>query len=161
MPVADVVARYERIVPGAPADVYDRVLALTFQQSFLVRTLLMLRGLQLVPVAEFTATAFTTLDEARGESIVWGMIAQPWRWSGGVRRVTPAEFAAFNERGFARITWDFTFSPVATATHVATETRVLCTDAISRARFKVYWALVGPFSGLIRHEMLRLLARQV
>ncbi|MDQ4004708.1 MAG: hypothetical protein M3135_00190 [Actinomycetota bacterium] len=40
-----------------------------------------------------------------------------------------------------------------------TETRVLCVDDRARRRFAVYWALIGPFSGWIRHDLLRGIAR--
>ena len=38
------------------------------------------------------------------------------------------------------------------------ETRVALTDADSLRRFRRYWVVIGPFSGLIRQMALRLLA---
>ena len=46
------------------------------------------------------------------------------------------------------------------ATRLTTETRVLCADAGSRRRFRVYWAVVRPGSGLIRRMMLRAVRRE-
>jgi hypothetical protein len=42
---------------------------------------------------------------------------------------------------------------------LATETRVLCLDDSSRRKFKLYWTLIAPFSGLIRNEALRVVKR--
>ena len=40
-----------------------------------------------------------------------------------------------------------------------TETRVYCLDEVSRKRFKLYWMLIRPFSGLIRREILQAVKR--
>jgi hypothetical protein len=40
------------------------------------------------------------------------------------------------------------------ATELRTKTRLLCADVATRRRFRAYWMLIGPFSGLIRKEML-------
>jgi len=38
---------------------------------------------------------------------------------------------------------------------IVTETRIVCTDADARRKFRLYWRLVGPFSALIRRILLR------
>jgi hypothetical protein len=43
---------------------------------------------------------------------------------------------------------------------LSTETRVLCTDSRSRALFRLYWLVVGPFSRLVRDDWLRAIARR-
>jgi hypothetical protein len=43
---------------------------------------------------------------------------------------------------------------------LSTETRVLLTDARARRRFRVYWLLVRPFSGLVRRSWLRAAKRR-
>jgi hypothetical protein len=45
-------------------------------------------------------------------------------------------------------------------TRLTTETRVACADAASRRRFRLYWLVVRPFSGLIRTAMLSAVARE-
>ena len=40
-------------------------------------------------------------------------------------------------------------------TRLSTETRVRCSEDASRRRFRLYWAVIAPFSGLIRREVLR------
>jgi len=44
-------------------------------------------------------------------------------------------------------------------TLLATRTRCHATDSDARRAMRVYWALIGPFSGLIRHELLRAIAQ--
>ncbi len=39
------------------------------------------------------------------------------------------------------------------------ETRVQCLGPRARRNFRLYWALIGPFSGLIRKEALRLVRK--
>ncbi|HEX2092193.1 MAG TPA: hypothetical protein VHG28_07305, partial [Longimicrobiaceae bacterium] len=76
--------------------------------------------------------------------------------SGGIVRVGAEEWRAWERPGYARAAWNFTVAPNADGTvHLATETRVRCTDAASRRRFLRYWRVVGPFSGWIRREMLQ------
>jgi hypothetical protein len=45
-------------------------------------------------------------------------------------------------------------------TVLTTETRVACGDPASRAKFRAYWTVVRPFSGLIRILMLRAVRRE-
>jgi hypothetical protein len=44
-------------------------------------------------------------------------------------------------------------------TDLVTETRVQCMDEEARRRFGLYWALINKFSGWIRRDMLRGIAR--
>ena len=45
------------------------------------------------------------------------------------------------------------------ATRVTTETRVLCADD-ARPKFRLYWMLIRPFSGLLRRFMLRAIRQE-
>ena len=114
---------------------------------------------------------FVLLAERPEEEVVLGLVGKFWRPSGGIRRIDPAEFTAFDEPGWAKAAWSFRlvegvppgdgmggaggFDRIV----VTTETRVYCTDAASRRAFLRYWRLVRPFSGLIRREALRLVRR--
>jgi hypothetical protein len=39
-------------------------------------------------------------------------------------------------------------------TRITTLSRLVCPDAATRRRVTVYWAVIRPVSGLIRHRML-------
>lgn len=43
---------------------------------------------------------------------------------------------------------------------LTTETRVRAADLRSRRSFRLYWLVIRPFSGLIRHEWLRAVAKR-
>ena len=105
-------------------------------------------------------TGFVLLDEAPGDEVVLGLVGRFWTPSGGIIRVAPEEFASFDRPGFAVAAWNFTVrGPAAGPVRLATETRVRLTDPASRRSFRRYWTVVGPFSGLIRREMLRTVRR--
>jgi hypothetical protein len=44
-------------------------------------------------------------------------------------------------------------------TDVITETRVRCVDDAARRRFAIYWFLIRVFSGWLRRDLLRRIAR--
>lgn len=84
-----------------------------------------------------------------------GAIIQPWR-RGSVRYpvASLADFAEFDEPGWAKCLTDFDLAPVNNATLLTTTTRVYCTDADARRRFRWYWLLIRGGSGLIRRDLL-------
>lgn len=99
---------------------------------------------------------FVPLGERPGEEIVLGLVGKFWRPKGSLRAVDAAGFRALEEPGWAKAAWSFSLSDVGPGrTRLATETRVRCTDAASRRRFRAYWIFVRPFSGLLRREALR------
>jgi hypothetical protein len=69
-------------------------------------------------------------------------------------------FDRFADSQFAKAAWNFTVRQVPGGrTEVATETRVECLGPAARRWFRLYWALIGPFSGWIRREALRIVKR--
>ena len=49
---------------------------------------------------------------------------------------------------------------VSGGTLLSTETRAIANDDAARRRFAIYWRLIRPASSLIRHDILRAIARQ-
>jgi hypothetical protein len=161
MPHFDAVERHAIEVPAPAARVYPLVLTTDFGDSAVIRTLFRLRGLpaRATTLAGAIETmGFVPLAETPGEEIVIGLAGRFWTIRGGVRRLPPAGFAAFDEPGYAVAAWNFTVEPRGATSVVATETRVRCTDRRSRRFFRAYWTVVGPFSAWTRREMLRLIA---
>jgi hypothetical protein len=77
------------------------------------------------------------------------------------RGLSPEEFAAFNEPGYAKIVWTIEVDPIGPSESIfRTETRVATTDPDSRRRFRRYWSLVCPGILLIRREILRVVRRE-
>jgi hypothetical protein len=144
-----------RIAAGVPPErALAAVRAATPAEMPLVRMFFRLRGLgraaaREVPAFEqLLAFGFRVVAESDREFVL-GLVGQPWRVRGGLR--TGADFAAFDEPGYAKIAMSF----AADGTELTTETRVLLTDAAAGRRFRLYWIVVRPLSGLIRRAWLR------
>jgi hypothetical protein len=107
------------------------------------------------------SNGFILLEENPPNEIVLGLVGKFWTLSGCIQRMTPDALAAFNDAGYAKAVWNFHLEEQADgSTLLSTETRVQCTDDVSRKKFLRYWFIVGPFSGLIRKEMLRTIKQQ-
>ena len=99
---------------------------------------------------------FMILAEEPERELVLGAVGRFWLPASGMERIEPGEFESFDRPGFAKAAMNLTVAGYGPGGSVlATETRVLCTDAAARRRFLLYWRLIGPFSGAIRHLMLR------
>jgi hypothetical protein len=108
----------------------------------------------------FVRMGFAVLDDS-GDELVCGGVGRFWQPSGGLRRVSSAEFGPFAEPGYAKAGFNFLAEPApGGGCMLSTETRVLGTDAAARRRFRLYWAVVGPGSALIRRDWLRAIRRR-
>jgi len=95
------------------------------------------------------------LGERPGEELVLGTVGRFWRARGELCATSPARFREPAPPGTAKAAWNFVVDRRSDgATELRTETRVLCADVATRRRFRAYWTLIKPFSGLIRCEML-------
>ena len=147
-------------IKGNPTRVYESVRALDFSDSFLIRTLFRLRGLPatLKSVDDLLEAGFILVDELPGQEFVLGLIGKFWAPSGKLEKANSLQYREFNHKGYAKVAWNFAVSKTSHGlVQVSTETRIMCMDERSRKRFRLYWRLVGPFSGLVRKEMLRCL----
>lgn len=96
-----------------------------------------------------------------GRAVVAGGVMQPWKLFGG-EDPPPLDVAglkAFDTPGWVKVGIDFVLEPDRGGTTLRTETRVVATDARTRARFGLYWLFVRLGSGVIRLDMLRAVAR--
>jgi hypothetical protein len=95
------------------------------------------------------------LEDVPNEGIVLGLTGQFWRVLGGERdakRPTTAdEFLAYARPDTCKAVIDFRVGE----NRLSTETRVHVADPSSRRKFRRYWRVVRPFSGLIRILLLR------
>jgi hypothetical protein len=167
MPSFEVRELHETRVAAPAAVTYASALALDLERSPLVRAIF--RGRELLMGAaparkpekgflrEILAVGWGLLAEEPGRAMVFGAVTQPWHADVKFRAIPAEEFAGFSEPGYAKIAWTFWVDPLdAAASGFHTETRVMTTDAASRARFRLYWAIFSPGIRLIRHEILRL-----
>jgi len=90
------------------------------------------------------------------QEVLLGIAGRFWRPDGGiVPSLTPEEFWTFHRDGYAKAVWNFSLAPANDDTLLSTETRVQTFGRAATAKFRFYWLLVGPFSGLMRKAMLR------
>lgn len=158
----DVASRHSTVIHAEPDVVYSTLQSVRFSDSPIIRWLLRLRGLRSSPrgLSGLSGGGFIPLAERPGEAIALGIVGRFWTPTGEVRRLRPEQFRDYHEPGTAKGVWVFTIEPLEPGVcRVVTSTRVACADAASRRRFRFYWFFVGPFSGLIRREGLRLIKR--
>jgi hypothetical protein len=97
------------------------------------------------------------LAENPREEIVLGVSGRFWRPTGNLSPFRREDFEGPVPEGFARAVWNFSVTEQSKGcTILSTETRVICGDPASRRKFRAYWFLVRPFSGLTRRLMLRI-----
>ncbi len=108
----------------------------------------------------FGLNSFTLLAE-NDSGLAFGLLGSFWRLNFGLQRVADAnQFAQAHPPGAAKLVLAFQWTrSEAGRLHLETVTRVQCTDAHARRQMAVYWTLIRPFSGLIRHRILRQIRR--
>ena len=175
LPEFHVRASYRTHTVASPERVYASVWTTDFDHWGLMRTLFVLRGVPGLLVApretwrrvrargghrrvrleDVLARGFTLVREQPGEELVLGTVGRFWGARGELRGVSPESFREVSVPGTAKAAWNFAVHTGTDGrTVLTTETRVLCADPATRRWFRAYWAVIGPFSGLIRREML-------
>ncbi|HEX9864882.1 MAG TPA: hypothetical protein VGC03_07965 [Acidimicrobiia bacterium] len=154
-------ARYSIETVAPPEVVYPIARNLDLSGSWLTRSLLAARGLgRHTRLGDLERIGFTLLAEDPPNGFVHGVIGRFWRPSGELVDFDRESFPDFARSGFAKAAWSFEIMATETGAGLSTETRVLCLDEASRRSFLRYWRLIGPFSGLIRKEALRVIKTQ-
>jgi hypothetical protein len=168
LPEFDVRTRHSRHVAASPESVWRAVerYDLSRDGSLPVRALFRLRGLPAPRGSSREMLAgfgFVVLAERPGEEIVAGITGRFWvlRERGNLERPADLEaFKAFHRPGWAKGVMSIGVEPLDDgSTNLVTETRVQCLDRRARLRFALYWTLIDVFSGWIRRDMLRAMAR--
>jgi hypothetical protein len=161
LPAYDVVMRHAVTVAAPATAVWEALHRADFAGAWYVRALLILRGLrrpgdrQRLTLDRFIVGRFTALGERSGHELALGIAGRFWKPSGGPVKLTPDEFRRFARPGHAKAVLTFSVADAEPGgTRLHTETRIACTDAASRRRFRIYWLIVGPFAALIRRAML-------
>ncbi|HEY0005420.1 MAG TPA: hypothetical protein VGB17_11475 [Pyrinomonadaceae bacterium] len=166
LPRYDVHERHRTKVHASLEEVYAVVRELDLSRARLTQALMRLRGMgagrsspaELNLDHLLKKMCFILLGERPQEELLLGLAGRFWKPSGELRRLDAEEFRNFNEPGYAKAAWNFSLSEQADGSVLLeTETRVSCLDETSRRRFRLYWMIVGPFSGLLRRDMLRAL----
>jgi hypothetical protein len=182
MPVYDVRERHRIIVRAAPTAVYAAMKSFDLSDALVTRALLFLRAVPGALVAlvrspqsvfaglrarrtelrfaDLDRAGFRVVAERAPEELVIGVLGKFWTVHGARRLdVSAAHFAAGPPQGYALAGWNFSVVPQRDGrSQLLTETRVWCAPDV-RARFRVYWIVIRPGSGLIRRDILRAIRR--
>lgn len=157
LPVYHHVERHEIRVAASP----ERALAAAREARLddvpLVRLLFKLRGLRSAPKGPIWEALLAEGFQPMGDDTVV-LVGRPWSPKGGTRRVE--DFVGFAEPGYAKMAMDLRAVPDGDGSRLETETRVYLTDASARRRFRAYWLVVRPFSGLVRRSWLKAAKRR-
>jgi hypothetical protein len=165
LPNHDFSARYEIRINAPASVVYECLLRSDFSELWLVRVLMTLRTGKRLPrnrvLSNFRqrlqGTGFVMLAEVPSDELVIGVAGQFWRPDGGrCLDLTSDDFAGFSRSGYAKVAWNVKLraeSPESTI--LSTETRINCLGSAAFWKFRLYWTLVGPFSGLMRKAILK------
>lgn len=134
LPEFEIRRRYDAAVAAEPERAVDLVLAAPVAPDRTVGALLALRGMP-----------------ARGRTVEEYLRALDFDHLGRTR----TEWAAAYEGRRLKIAIAFEAEPIPGGSRLATETRVGALDDRARRRFRLYWFVIGEFSGLIRRRWLR------
>jgi hypothetical protein len=99
------------------------------------------------------------LEDVREAGVVLGLTGQFWRLRGSRhthRPTTAEEFLAYSRPDTCKAVIDFRVGHAS----LSTETRVHVADPVARRKFRRYWRVIRPFSGLIRILLLRAARRR-
>lgn len=159
LPRFDFSSAHEITIQARPERVFQCLLDVDVNRSGIIRGLFALRGLPRPRpgLLSISGIGFQTLVHEPPTMVALGLIGQFWKLAGNVQSFAPEEFSNFGAPGYAKCVAVFEVShdPTAEMSTLRTETRVQCLDPVSRRRFGRYWTLIGPFSGLIRTQLLK------
>jgi hypothetical protein len=140
--------RHSVAVSASPADADRALREVTFGEVPLVRALVAARGLGLPARDECVLTALgrraTVVEDVPGAGIAFRLEGQFWRPRGSGWEAPATAFVQFR----------------ALPGRLTTETRVEVPEGVSSRRFRCYWRIVRPFSGLIRRQVLQAAKRR-
>jgi hypothetical protein len=106
---------------------------------------------------------FIRLAEEPGCEIVFGLVGQFWKLTGGEDPdiPNPQAFLAFDNPAFAKVAANLAVTVDEKGrTHCSTETRIQALDRRTRRKFAFYWQIISMGSGWIRVLWLRAIKRK-
>jgi hypothetical protein len=185
MPHYDVVERHCIRVHAPPATVYAAIRTADLAGGLLTRVLLASRALPAVllaiahspreavaewragrasrevTLAAFERAGFRVVVDRPPEELVIGLLGRFWTPRGTLCSEIGVEtFRIGPPAGYALAGWNFSIRSLSEGhSELRTETRVWCAPDAWR-KFRLYWLIVRPGSGLIRQAMLRAICRE-
>jgi hypothetical protein len=161
-------------IAASPETVYQVLWTADLGGSSVMKGLMALRSLpemvfhpgqrrrlpQKVTLQVLLEAGFGKLAEEAGREIVLGVAGRFWRPTDNILPFKQEYFQGPVPPGLARALLTFRVQEMHPGrTLLSTETRVVCGDEVSRWKFRAYWVMIKPCSGLLRRIMLRAIRR--
>jgi hypothetical protein len=162
---------HETPVASSPRRAYEAMRTVNMVGSPIALALVLIRGIPHVLTRKASPSRSLTIDylidhgfvklaEEPGVELVLGVVGRFWRLDSGLHPISAAEFASFDEPGYAKAVLNFkVLDQPGPSVLISTETRIVATDDDARRKFLLYWRLIGPFSGFIRTRLLAAIKR--
>lgn len=167
LPHAEFTEHHDRVVDAPPERVWAALHETQWTDLWMTAPLMVIRGVgRASRVAAGGLTSSGPAPVFYEEPLAWavgGFIGRPWQLAPDPGPVVSSldQLATFDEPGWLVCGMDFTLHPLSGhRTRLATSTVCAPTDDHARRAFARYWRLIRPFSGLIRLDMLRAVARR-
>ncbi|MFZ5908796.1 MAG: hypothetical protein ACOYYU_02125 [Chloroflexota bacterium] len=109
------------------------------------------------------AGGFIPLAEEPNSEIVFGLVGQFWKLTGGEEPdiPTPQGFLSFDDPAFAKVAANLAITVDAQGrTHCSTETRIHVPNPDTRRKFAFYWRIISMGSGWIRVLWLKAIKKK-
>jgi hypothetical protein len=106
---------------------------------------------------------FVPLAEELNSEVVFGMIGQPWKLTGGIDPDIPDSqtFLSFDDPAFAKVAANLAVTLDGEGRiHCNTETRIHVPNPNTRRKFAFYWRIISMGSGWIRVLWLRAIKKK-
>ena len=160
MPVFERSETQEIAVNAAPAVIFRAVKTFDLNESTTIRWMFKLRGIaaKTMTLSDFEKVNLKVLGERQNQELVVGSVGKYQSLTDKLLDINPLEFAAFNEAGFIKTTWNFLILETnGKQTRLVSEIRIKTTDASSLAKVEKYWGMMKPPLEMIRKEILKLI----
>lgn len=177
LPVYDIFERHKTVIYSSPEKVFEAIHNFNMRKSKVINILISLRSFfhplnsnkkpdnqkstsigQLTERNEF----MFLLEEVDNQEVVMGTVGKFWRLKPTLIHLSSAaDFIDFSKSNYSKVAWNFHLeSNDDGSVTLSTETRILCLGGGAIFLFRLYWAIIRPYSGWIRLEMLKLIKEQ-
>ena len=176
MPTMDTNEVHDLYIDASPEQVFRQLLATTGSEIRLMKPLMSLRALpsQILgrrspdlnqqPILEsLQQFGFVELETRDDREIVLGTVGRFWSLIDNqpVSLEDRSEFLSFEEPGYVKAAMNFIVRAEGLGCRLVTETRIVGTNDVATRRFRRYWRLIRPGSGMIRRSWLAAISRRV
>lgn len=177
LPVYDIFETHKIVIYSSPEKVFNAIHNLDMRKSKVINILVSLRSFfhpldsnkepnnkkpisigQLTEGNEF----MFLLEEVDNQEVVMGSVGKFWRLKPTLIQLSNAtDFISFNKLSYSKVAWNlFIERNDDESVTLSTETRILCLGWGAKFLFRLYWAIIRPYSGWIRVEMLKIIKAQ-